>query len=733
MFDPLHKWLGIPPDEQPPHHYRLLGIATFEQDTDVIDAAADKQLAFLHDLANGQYAVQAEQLANQISAARICLRSRDRRKAYDEMLRGQLGRTAPPAAATASPAHQAAGPHDEVSTPIHIRPDEQTVRGKPRSAARRRTASSAPRYWHLLSLLGVVALAAIGYGIATGRLAIKPSILEAIGINSGPPEQSTAAQPAAPAPQAATTPLGVDTPAQSPPVSTQVEKPAPDAGRAAMPDVVPPPAVPERSLGDLLHQPPAAADSAAVVKSPLPSESELEPKLELIRELYQNEYRQATSSAQKVELAKLMHREGQETSDDPVGRFALWQVSRDILTREGEYESALAIVDNLAIHYQDFDALASKVSTLQDSASKVSDAPLAGFLAAVRKVAQDCLQAEQFEQAQSLCEFASQTIGSRASAAERDELARLQAETKLIEEAFHRYRQALQTLRSGQRDSEANQVVGQYLCFLRGDWERGLDHLVLAGDQAIREAAERELGGPTDTSQAIAIADAWFEIAQSLGGDSGRVNVQQHSLDWYREALQDAKGLDRKKVDARIAELERKLPAAGADGGDRATANNVLGYRVRTSAESRSDFAKFSDQRASIGMGPRPDGRGEAQAGIELQGVTRITVAGAASHDEMPEIDQLSKTGFVVDYHTPGGYAKRVFLGLGLRPGRQFTEAPPWGTARPPDVTTDIGRALSYEIDLTRWAPSTWDGRCWFTIYMQNAGPNRSLGATVSW
>jgi hypothetical protein len=25
-FDPYHKWLGIPPPQQPPHHYRLLGI-----------------------------------------------------------------------------------------------------------------------------------------------------------------------------------------------------------------------------------------------------------------------------------------------------------------------------------------------------------------------------------------------------------------------------------------------------------------------------------------------------------------------------------------------------------------------------------------------------------------------------------------------------------------------------------------------------------------------------------
>ena len=24
-FDPYHIWLGIPPEEQPPNHYRLLG------------------------------------------------------------------------------------------------------------------------------------------------------------------------------------------------------------------------------------------------------------------------------------------------------------------------------------------------------------------------------------------------------------------------------------------------------------------------------------------------------------------------------------------------------------------------------------------------------------------------------------------------------------------------------------------------------------------------------------
>jgi hypothetical protein len=148
---------------------------------------------------------------------------------------------------------------------------------------------------------------------------------------------------------------------------------------------------------------------------------------------------------------------------------------------------------------------------------------------------------------------------------------------------------------------------------------------------------------------------------------------------------------------------------------------------------SRSDVADRKGNGFTIGMGARPDGRGEALAGIELQGVQKVSIDGSASHNAMVDVDAYSKTGFVIDYHTPGGYAKRVFLGCGLAPGRKFTSEPSWGTATAPDLITDIGRAKAYEIDLNRWAPSTWDGRSWLTIYMQNSGVNRSLYATVSW
>lgn len=46
-FDPYHEWLGIPPQDQPPDHYRMLGIAPLEPDPRVIAGAAKRQMARL--------------------------------------------------------------------------------------------------------------------------------------------------------------------------------------------------------------------------------------------------------------------------------------------------------------------------------------------------------------------------------------------------------------------------------------------------------------------------------------------------------------------------------------------------------------------------------------------------------------------------------------------------------------------------------------------------------------
>ena len=88
-FDPYYKWLGIPPKNQPPHHYRLLGIECFEPDLEVIDAAANRVMSYLQNMSVGDQAEASQQLLNEIAAARLCLLDSERKASYDESLRGK--------------------------------------------------------------------------------------------------------------------------------------------------------------------------------------------------------------------------------------------------------------------------------------------------------------------------------------------------------------------------------------------------------------------------------------------------------------------------------------------------------------------------------------------------------------------------------------------------------------------------------------------------------------------
>jgi hypothetical protein len=96
MFDPYHKWLGISSKDQPPNHYRLLGIDLFEADPDVIDTAANKQMAFVQGCATGPHLALSQKLLNEIAAARLSLLNKAKKAAYDAKLKAKM---VPPAAA----------------------------------------------------------------------------------------------------------------------------------------------------------------------------------------------------------------------------------------------------------------------------------------------------------------------------------------------------------------------------------------------------------------------------------------------------------------------------------------------------------------------------------------------------------------------------------------------------------------------------------------------------------
>lgn len=108
VFDPYYKWLGIPPDQQPADHYRLLGIQKFESDPEVIQAAADQRMAHLRNYQTGQHADLSQRLLNEVAAARVCLLNVAKKIGYDAKLRAAAEKES---AATGTPERTLPGAH----------------------------------------------------------------------------------------------------------------------------------------------------------------------------------------------------------------------------------------------------------------------------------------------------------------------------------------------------------------------------------------------------------------------------------------------------------------------------------------------------------------------------------------------------------------------------------------------------------------------------------------------
>lgn len=85
-----HEILGIPPAEQPPHHYRLLGIQAFETNREVISNAAARQINYVRQHAMGVYAEVVQHILNEVAAAKLCLLKEAKKEAYDARLKATL-------------------------------------------------------------------------------------------------------------------------------------------------------------------------------------------------------------------------------------------------------------------------------------------------------------------------------------------------------------------------------------------------------------------------------------------------------------------------------------------------------------------------------------------------------------------------------------------------------------------------------------------------------------------
>ncbi len=116
---------------------------------------------------------------------------------------------------------------------------------------------------------------------------------------------------------------------------------------------------------------------------------------------------------------------------------------------------------------------------------------------------------------------------------------------------------------SDPENADANLAVGQWHCFAKGDWEKGLPCLAKGSREDLAALAKQELAKPADAKDQVAVADAWWALAEKDHGDF-KPKFRARAASWYERAAPSLSGLEKTRVAKQIAaaKQESAQPAA---------------------------------------------------------------------------------------------------------------------------------------------------------------------------
>jgi hypothetical protein len=549
-FDPYLKWFGIHPKDQPPNHYRLLGIELFESDPDVISNAGDSRMLLVKTFQTGGNADVSQRILNEVAAAKVRLLTPAKKADYDAALRRQLGVAEPGA-------------------PVAVEP----VAGKRPS-------------WALLAgVLAVLALAAVVWIASRGRdrtahvshpepgdrqpafpsstdsaasaegaAVLESSTERQTPVAANPAESAPAVPPvtavhvegAAPQPGAiAVAPMFPDEAQKGGERPSGSESaPADDSSSTANRDPAPQPAGPQASppSQDALPTPPepaatmpggsgpqdSAENAAAAVieeelpKLPVPTPIEEQRAEKDLREAFRTEIVRARTPRQRLALADEMFRQGIRKEDDPVTQYVLFQMACDLASGVGEVSRTMRAAEEIARRFE-IDALELKVELLESAVTVTRNAPPSSV--ANLDIVENGLLLADAALSRGDVDLADEILKSAGTAARRTKSGELLQEVNVrtkardaVQDEKKNVDKALETLSRNPDDAEANLTVGIWYCFVREEWQEGLPRLARCGDPSLAAAASLDLTEPDDPQEQLAVGEAWWQAAESHQG-----------------------------------------------------------------------------------------------------------------------------------------------------------------------------------------------------------------------
>ena len=311
--------------------------------------------------------------------------------------------------------------------------------------------------------------------------------------------------------------------------------------------------------GVLVH---GAGGSRAQERLPVPSAEAEQKVLELVREVYGEAWAEAKTSARRKALADELFEKAAESRSDVPTHFVLLRLSRDIAAMGGEVGVAFRAIDEAAARFR-IDSLAWKSDALLRAAKAASAAEQRKAVAEhARPVIEQAVEADAFDVARQVYEAGAAAARSAEEwSLAREMVAHYRENVEPLAAAYAATESALNTLDANPIDPDANLAAGRYYGFHRGAWDRGLPMLALGSDETLKALARKELEGPKNTKEQVALGDGWWDLAPGLD-EALRHQVQARAAHWYARAQPRLTGLDRGRIDRRLSEVAQAAAEA---------------------------------------------------------------------------------------------------------------------------------------------------------------------------
>jgi len=303
-----------------------------------------------------------------------------------------------------------------------------------------------------------------------------------------------------------------------------------------------------------------ADEEGAEQRLPVPDEQSQKKALAELKARFAEEYGDARPHARLALAARLIRR-AREAKGQPVQQYVMLSEARELARRENECLLALAAADDLARTF-DVDGVRMKVELL-DLAARQARTPMAVSLLAesVFSLAQEALATDSYDAVSPLFRqietVARKLRGSKMGQSIREQATVMERRRRLFEVS----QAAAAKLSAGADDPRANLEVGRFYALAKGDWDQGLTRLAKGDDERLKEPAGQLVAEPTNVAAQLALADAWWELAEGEREAGSKLLMQAAARRWYEKALPHLAENDLERVQERLnLRAVEKLP-----------------------------------------------------------------------------------------------------------------------------------------------------------------------------